>query len=93
MTGSDDERSTGDISPVTTILSGVLAWLLLGYVGFQYAGWTGAILLPIVTIFVMAVVFAPLPVIVLGFALIINSIKGCRAVKQRVLGDTERDTE
>lgn len=78
-----------NIAQVKALLSYSVACLLLGYVGFQYAGWTGAILLPIVVILAMALLFAPFAVLVVGTGLIIHAIKGFRRVKRRIRGGDE----
>lgn len=71
---------------VETLLSYLLAGLLLGYAGFQLFGWVGAILLPVGLLVVMAVIVAPAVVAIVGGGLLSHSIKGLRSIKQRLFG-------
>jgi len=83
------DGSKSRISQAKTILAYVAAWVLLGYAGFQFFGWTGAILLPIGVTFGMALLFAPFAVVLVGSGLVIQAIKGVRAVKRRISGGAE----
>lgn len=84
------DRSQYHISQAKRFLTYVVAWLLLSYGGFQLAGWTGAILLPIGVTLGMALLFAPFVVLLVGSGLVIQTIKGIRAIKRRITGGAER---
>lgn len=76
------EHGRTGVPRVINALAPVVAWVLLGYIGFQLAGWTGAILLPIGITVGLVIIVAPLTVIIVGLGLILQVVKACQRARQ-----------
>lgn len=71
-----------NLGKVATAVSCIGTWLILGFAGYQIAGWTGAILLPIGVTVVVAIVAGPLLVLLFVLVLIRDLQKAGRTVRQ-----------
>ena len=67
-----------------------VGFLLMGYAGFQFAGWPGAILLPIGVFIGMAVLVSPLLVLFVVAGVFIRSIEAYRSANVYVRGAFDR---
>lgn len=79
-------------SDVATILSYLVAWLFLGYAGFQVAGWVGAVVTPVVATAAISILSDPVLTLLLVVGVLIRSIQALGEIKRRVFasgGDTD----